>query len=425
MIRITRAEFLASLAAMPLTLAFWTDAAPAASDGAELRRADVPFDHARPSDGSFELDYFLAAPFQPRRPTVLVLGDGQQFYIRQDVWHTWRQRFGPDVNVVGIAGRGFAPGLQARVGAPDGEAWLEAYRLLRYEQWADDVDAVRRDLVGPEGQVLLYGASGGGRLVHEYLSRHGRHVSRAMTQAAPFTYLDAEFGLSSDRFWEELGEADRVALTTLLDRQPQQREFYAHLFQRQNFFVDPARLAEARRALVADLVAGREAAIAQRRQDYQVDIVNQLIASPAGTGIRVRMFEFIAPLAERLASRRRTFSPDHEVSERVGRPLLALQRQGRIAPPQVALAALHRLETEVLMVAAHGDHTVDYRAQIGLASCYPHRRLLIFDDNHTFDRLAAVPERRDRFRAAWVKGLASPEMAAATAELAPLLWRES
>lgn len=424
MTALTRAEFLAGLAALPVTALAGQAPPPAAPPVAELRSVQVPWDHERPQDGSFALDYFLARPFQPRHATVLVLGDGQQFYVRRDLWADWHDSFGPDVNVVGIAGRGSAAAMQARLGSPSGDGWIEAYRLLRHAQWAGDVERVRRALVGPDGRVLLYGASGGGRLVHETLSRFGRHASHAMTQASVFTYLDAEFGFRSDRFWEEIGAEDRTALTALLRRQPDQREMIAMLFQRQNFFVPPAGLAAARHRLVADLVADRRDVIARLRGDYQVDAIEGLMAAPAGAAIRVRLYEFYAPIADLFDLGGDVFHPDLEVSAAIARPLLALRRAGRIATPTVDLAALHGLDTEVLMLAGRHDHTSDYRTQAALASCYRRHRLIMLDDNHTFDRMDTIPGVGGRLRAGWRRGLDSAEFAAAAVAVAPLVWRE-
>lgn len=425
MTEMTRAQFLAGLAALPVSALAAQAPAPAApaAPPAEMRSVRVPFDHERPAEGGFALDYFLARPFRPGRDTIFVLGDGQQFYVRRDLWADWADAFGADANVVGIAGRGFAPALQQRVGSPSGDGWVEAYRLLRYAQWAGDVDAVRRSLVGAEGRILLYGASGGGRLVHEYLSVHGRHASHAMTQAAGFTYLDAEFGFRSDRFWEEIPAEDRAALTALLRRRPERRDEIAMLFQRQNFFVPPAGIGAARRRLVADLAAERS--VAQLRSDYQLDAIAALMASPAGAAIRVRLYEFYAPVAERFTLDGPAFHPDLEVSAATARPLLELRRAGRLPAPRVDLAALHRLDTEMLMLAGRYDHTSDYRTQAALAASYKRRRLLILDDNHTFDRMDTIPGAGRRLRTAWRSGLDSADLAAAAAALAPIVWRET
>ena len=423
---LTRGEFLCgALSASFHNLSAAALAQPAApGPQAELRSLDVPFDHRRPQEGRFALDYFVARPFDRGKPTILVVADGQQFYVRRDVWAAWQSRFGEGVNVVGVPGRGAAHGLQQRLGLPSGDGWVEAYRLLRYEQWVADIDLIRRALAGPRGRVGLYGASGGGRLVHEYLSRYGAGAERALTQAAVFTYLDAEFGLRSDRFWEEIAPADRTTLAGLLAQHPERREELAKLFQRQNFFVPPQEIAAARHRLIGDLAAGHDDVVARLRTEYQIDAIDRLEATPLGAAIRVRLYEFYAPVADRMPPPGEAFLPDLEVSAATARPLLELYRAGRIPAPAIDLAALHRVQAEVLMVAGRYDHTADYRSQIALASCYPNHRLLLLDDNHNFARLAASGL-GPRINAAWRAGFASPAFTELTSDLRALLWQES
>lgn len=420
----TRGEFLGGLAALPLLAGAAPPAEPAPAREPEVRRLRVPFDHARPGEGGFDLEYFVARPFDRRLPTVMVLGDGQQFYIRRELWADWDGVFGEGINVVGLAGRGFAEPLQARVGTPAGDGWTEAYRLLNYRQWIADADLVRRDLAGPDGKVLLYGASGGGQLVHQYLTRYGRAAERALTRASVFPWLDAEFGLSSDRFWGEIQADDRATLSALIARHPERRADYARLFQRQNFFVPPGEIDAARRRLTADLAAGNDAAIARLRADYQLDAIDALMGGPVGAAIRVRLFEFFAPQAARFRTDDPVFRPDLEVSAATAGPLLPLWRAGRIPTPSVDIMALHQVEADVLMVAGRRDHTSDYRSQIALACCYPRHKLLLLDDNHNFDRLDGLRVGR-RMMEAWRAGLASPQMAALERTLDPLIWREN
>lgn len=421
---LTRAEFLTGLAGLPFA-AVAVDNQPAqAQAAAETRRVQVPFDHGRPADGRFDLEYFVARPLDRRLPTVIVLGDGQQFYIRRNLWADWADRFGEGINVVGLAGRGYADAMQARVGVPaSAEAWTEAYRLLNYRQWVEDAEAVRGDVAGPSGRTLFYGASGGARLVHEYLSIHGDKAQGAHTRAAVFSYLDAEFGLTSDRFWDEIDEADRSALTALIARHPERRVEIVKLFQRQNFFVPPEGIAAARHQLIADLAAGRDEVAARLRDEYQVAAIDQLEAGPLGAAIRVRLFEFFAPIAARFRIDDAIVRPDLEVSAATAGPLLPLWRAGRIPTPRVDSAALHRVQAEVLMLAGRRDHTADYRSQIALASSYPRHKLLLLDDNHNFARLGELAVGRQLMEA-WRAGLDSPQMAALERRLEPLIWRE-
>jgi hypothetical protein len=397
--------------------------AAAAAPPPQPRSLRVPFDHFVPDSGSFALPYLVDGDVDRMRPTIIIVGDGQQFYIRPERLPDFRALFGPDVNIVGLPGRSFAPELQVHLGAHLRDDWARIYAVLRYAQWSEDIDALRTGLLGAGGKVLLYGASGGGRLVHEHLTRAG-HVARAYTEAAVFPALDAEIGLLHDHFWSEISVEEQTQLSRAIAARPDQRPFYAQLLQRQNFFVPLDGLPPARKRLIADIAAGDGKTLADYSHAYQIDAIHDLLASPAGLGIIVREYEFIEPLMDRVASEGPVLLPDLEVSANIAAPLLALRRAGKLPPTAPDLAALTRCEAEVTVVAARYDHTADYRSQIALASHYPRHELLLLDDDHTFHRYHAARDARRALLGAWPYGFGDVRFQAALRGLAGLRWRE-
>src|SRR5690606_42015504 len=63
------------------------------------------------------------------------------------------------------------------------------------------------------GHIYLYGQSGGGFLVHQFLSIFGQYVDKAFTGAAVNYFLDAELGINHDKFWEEAIEQNPAFIT--------------------------------------------------------------------------------------------------------------------------------------------------------------------------------------------------------------------
>jgi pimeloyl-ACP methyl ester carboxylesterase len=56
-------------------------------------------------------------------------------------------------------------------------------------QQVEDIEAVRQDMqkrgkLPQDGKIMLYGGSGGGFLVQQYLDRYGEHVSRALIECS-------------------------------------------------------------------------------------------------------------------------------------------------------------------------------------------------------------------------------------------------
>src|SRR5215470_8282545 len=52
------------------------------ADTSRTRTVRVPLDHALPQSGSALLTVDLGARFDPAKPTVLVIADGQQFFVQ-------------------------------------------------------------------------------------------------------------------------------------------------------------------------------------------------------------------------------------------------------------------------------------------------------------------------------------------------------
>ena len=415
-----------SLSCVPLVLVL--AAAVAAQDHRGTLR--VPTDRADPDLGGAELEYELGAPFDPAKPLVLVVADGQQFTVRKGALAGLQAELvgGDAANVVGLIGRGANERFQEAVldehGAVD---WPRAWRVFRAEAWLDDLDQLRRELAGDEARVILYGVSGGAFLVHQYLARHGEHVERAYTAAAVQPHLVGSLGLRTDRFWSEIGAHDPESqrlLREALAAPGAERFTIAALLQRQNFFVPPADLPRARAELIRALAEGSESVLARRRAEYQVDPIRALLDAPAGIPIRVREFEFAWPAREAELLAEAAFHPDLEVHAAFARPLVDALQAGRIEAPSFDFGALHALAADVLVVAGRHDHTVDYRTSIALAAHYPRGELVLLDDDHMFHRTKEDGSLRALARAFLVHGPRSEAYRAAQAGLAAHRWRE-
>jgi hypothetical protein len=352
----------------------------------------VPLDRRRPDLGGGILYYELGAPFDPKKPTVFAIADGQQFHVRKgSVAGIQKESFGPEFNVVGIVGRGFSEDiLRKAVPDPEHVDWPRAGAIFGSAQWVEDIDAVRRDLLGKDGRILLYGASGGAFLVHQYLAAHGRWVQRAFTESAVMRLLESRLRINHDHFWREIGAGGPQLQTKLLQAlraHPERRPEMIQTLQRQNFFVPPERLPAERASLINELHRDDTEAIGRRKEEYQVDAIAALLAARGGVPIRVRIYESVQPLAARLDLTADAVFPNIENEYHIARPLLEANRAGTVPAPSFDTDALHDLDTEVFVMAARHDHTVDYRSQIALASSYKHATLFIADDNHVYARL--------------------------------------
>jgi pimeloyl-ACP methyl ester carboxylesterase len=393
------------------------------------RAIEATFDRDNRALGSAAIHAEFGAPFDQTKPVLFVITDAQQFYVRRGaVAKLQKERFGDAFNVVGIVGRGFTPAFIKAAMRPDGRPdWERAWGIFAAEEWVEDIEAVRQTIVGPKGKILLYGQSGGAFLVHQYLAKYGRSVARAATPAPLNPFLVGRLGLNSDRFWEEVGASDpelHALLRQALQRDPADRGRLAMTLQRQNFFVSPGQLAEARARLIRALAAGDAEAYQKAREAYQVEEVRSFLGSPQGIPMRVRLFEFVLPSGAlgRLAGDR--FYPDLENQRNFAAPLLELYEKGRIPAPSWDAAALHRLDTEVLILAGVRDHTVDYRSAIALAFLYPRGQLFLADDDHQFHQMNSDGTQHALVRAFLASGAQSSAFQAALRAAERRRWRE-
>ena len=393
------------------------------------RTIDVPLDYSNPKLGHAPLYFEFGAPFNRVKPTVFLIADAQQFYVRKGaIAGLQKSLFGSDFNVVGLVPRGtgkqFITATLDTQGRPD---WVKAWHIFNSAQFLNDIDTVRRAVVGENGKILLYGASGGGFLSHQYLAKYGAHVLRAFTPSALNPFLEGELGLNSDHFWQEIGAYDpslQPLLQTVLKQHASDRATLVMTLQRQNFFVTPDKIEAARASLIRALAAGDQRRYEEAQKEYQVPDVSKFFDSPEGIPIRVRLFEFFYPMNALARVNSSEFYPDLENQYNFAKPLMALCAVGKIPKPQFNFAALHRLNTEVFVLAGRQDHTADYRSLMALAAYYPQHLLFIANDNHTFAALSSDGTEKRLVKAFFSAGLHSSELQSALDAALIHRWRE-
>lgn len=396
---------------------------------ATTRTLTVPIVYEDPAAGAARLTLDFAAPFDPSKPTVLVIADGQQFYVRPNGMKELEESvFGDGVNVVGIVTRGTTPAfIHATLNAAGKPDWSKAWKVFNSAEWVNDIESVRKNLVGEGGQIELYGRSGGGYLVHQYLARYGQHVNRAFTQSAVNPYLNAELGISLDLFWSDLGRQDpalQKELQSALAAHPKDRIGILMTLQRQHFFVSSTEIATARSALIHALAKDDMETYRKARREYQVEAMDAMYASTDIIPQDVRVLELIAPSGAFELLNDGELHPLAETQAFEIRPLLNLLGTGAIHLEPFDFAALHRCPAEVFVMAARYDEAVDYRTEIALASAYPKHVSFIANDNHVFSALTSSGTSKRLISSFLVGGMNSKEFRAAQQMAVTYRWNE-
>jgi pimeloyl-ACP methyl ester carboxylesterase len=183
-------------------------------------------------------------------------------------------------------------------------------------------------------------------------------------------------------------------------------------------------LPEARAELIRALARGDARRYEEAQKEYQVDLTQKTIDSPEGIAVRVRIFEFFQPSGARALLKREAIYPDIENQYNIAEPLLALSDAGKIPAPSFDFAKLHRLDTEVFILAGRWDHTTDYRSAIALAFNYPSRQLFLADDNHVFATLNEKGLVNRLVQSFLLSGLSSRQFRDALQAAEPQRWTE-
>ena len=393
------------------------------------RTINVPLDYQQPKLGRAPLSFEFGAPYDKSKLTVFIIADGQQFYVRQGaVAEFQKELFGDAFNVVGIVTRGTTQEfIKASLDANKQPDWASAWRIFNSQQWIEDIESVRREVVGEKGKILLYGRSGGAYLVHQYLAKYGSHVQRAFTQSAVNPTLNHELGIDIERFWDELGTQDsslQPLLRKALEGFPHDRIKILMALQRQHFYVPAERLPTARAELIRTLANGDRGVYEQALNDYEVNTIIKLSESSEIIPQDVRVLELIYPSGAFRKLDEATVQPLIETQYHFIKPLISLVQAGKIPAPTFDLSAAHHLDTEVFILAGRYDEAVDYRTSIALAYLYPRHQLFVADDNHVFSKLTESGLSNRLIQSFLRFGLGSSELQATMAAAESYRWRE-
>jgi pimeloyl-ACP methyl ester carboxylesterase len=369
---------------------------------AHHRYLELPLDHEHPERGRFVAFYILDPAYDPAKPVVFFLADGQQELVDTRPDHAFFRALLGDVSTVLIGPRGQAPTLLPEVYRPDGSLDAgAALRLYGSRQAVEDIEAVRLDLerqgrLPAGGRIAVFGASGGAILAQQYLARHGAHVERALLESTGAPDLARRAG---KRFARDLGETLPEAVG-LLDGITPELGFVLFRLGQLHAPEEARRrqLAVARAFAAGDVFPYGALSLDPR---YRYDLVSFLIRSPRAAAIRVRMVELLGPDLDRGGH---GLDPLAAWSRPLLEDLLAEAR--RLPPLDIARAGY---AGEVLILAGVHDQVFGVDIARRVAAAYPRARLACFDDGH---RLSRAPDELRAVREGFFRdGLGSDRLA--------------
>ena len=352
---------------------------------------NVPIDHDVPEKGTLSLYYEYGAEYDSEKPTVFFIFDGQQFFRRGVAKKIQERLFDDRFNVVGIPGRIISQKLLDMVINADSSVnWEKAYQIFNSRQWCGDIDEARKHILGKDGKIMLFGGSGGGFLVHEYLARNGKHASRIFTEAAANPFHDAEFGIIMDKFWDEIGDYDpglHKKVYDILQKYVDKRSEIIMTFSRQHYYFKADELQQARTELIDSLYYENIEFYENAKKKFEVNEIASIMETNEAIPMRVRIYELISPMLGNVVLFGDIIYPGLEMMYDMALPLIKLNQENKIPAHSMDFSFLKNLPTDIFLLAARWDEAADYRTQIELAKKYSHSTIFIANDDHIFKNL--------------------------------------
>lgn len=381
---------------------------------------ELPVDHQDPSLGSYKGFYLLSPGFTPKQDVIFYLTDGQQNKVStQTDFKAFEQKL-PGMSYVVMGRRGSFPALFPEVYQQDGSVdYKKAMRLYGTEQQIEDIERVRQDLeekgyLPPDGKIMLFGTSGAGILIQEYLAKHGEHVSKVMLEAtgAPDIAIDGAIINIGSPFTESMKQESPETLKKLEDLLSKGKVDRASLsfmlYKIQLYDIDWKRKSI---KLIDELAEGKKRSYYKNllNPEYNFTFTKFLMKMPMMESTKVRIFEI---LGEQLLSYLDTpgeLNIAFEWEEKLIQEYVEEVRAKNLDVPIINLTEKRRdYPGEVFLLIGDVDNQFPVKAAEVIGQAYPKAKLVVVHDTHAMlHNDAAYQSLRKVF---FTKGLYSEEM---------------
>ncbi|HUS76761.1 MAG TPA: hypothetical protein VMY43_12250 [Methanothrix sp.] len=380
----------------------------------------IPLDHRNPSLGNFTAFYLLSPGFLAGEDVVFWLFDNQQErvgMINNSRDFEYFEEILGGMSYVLMGNRGVTPTLFPEVFNEDGSAnYSLALRLYGSQQQVDDIEAVRQDmqnkgLLPEDGKIMLYGGSGGGVLIQQYLDKYGVHVSRAIIECSGDPDLAYAHNTTFMKRIYLSNESLAKSYFSLMQNGDDSASLAFMLYKigmsgntdLQNQIANSKRgtfSLESQSAYLRSWLS----------PSCNFPLVRRMLDAPRELEVKVRSYELIGDDLE-------DYHPASAQDVRLGyewiKVILAdfikAHKEGKIPKIKIQMNR-SRYQGEVMIWSGTADQVFSEQMGQWLCQSYPHARLALFNDTHERGR---YPDYRREFRRDFfVHGLNSPEVQA-------------
>ncbi|WP_052730900.1 hypothetical protein [Methanosarcina horonobensis] len=355
----------------------------------------LPIDHNNPSKGNFTDFYILSPNFKQGEEVIFWLFDNQQEAVGMinspDDFEYFENNL-EGLSYVLIGNRGVNPTLFPEVYYKNGTVnYNLALKLYGSSQQIEDLEAVRQDmqkkgLLPHDGRIMLYGGSGGGFLVQQYLDKYGSHVSRALIEFSGAPDIAQQHNVTfANNLYEQNPEAAKVYF--VLSRNETRTSLAFTMFK-----LGLEGDKESQTRVVESQVEGsklKDKYLYFKKwinPPYNFPFVSFIISIPSELEVKVRMYELIgADLQEYNPASSQEVNLMCEWTGVVLADFLKANVDGTIPTPHFSL---NRSNYTGEVMVWSGTEDQDFSTQMGkwISDSYPNSQQAIFNDSHKRDR---------------------------------------
>jgi pimeloyl-ACP methyl ester carboxylesterase len=377
----------------------------------------ISLDNGNRALGNFTAFYLLSPEFSAGEDVVFWLFDNQQERVGMINSYMDFEYFEESLgglSYVLMGNRGVSPTLFPEVFNKDDKAnYSQALKLYGSEQQVDDIEAVRQDmqrkgLLAQDGRIMLYGGSGGGVLVQQYVDKYGEHVSRALVEFSggpdlaeahnttfmKETYLSDE-GVAESYFALKQDGDDRVSLAFLL-----YKIGLSGNVDLQNEILESK--------VDAYSLQGQWAYIRSwLTPSCNFPLVQRMLDAPRELEVKVRMYELIGDEVERYhPTSAQEVCLGYEWIKVILADFIKARKAGQIPTTRIHLNR-SGYRGEVMIWSGTADQVFSEQMGKWLCQSYPNARLALFNDSH--ERKMDLDYRLEFRRDFFINGLYSSE----------------
>lgn len=329
----------------------------------------APISYKYPEWGTFRLYYEVNSNFDSSKPIVLIPTDAQRGSSQVGMADQYRKIFDISFNVLTYEYRGqfcsSIPEFQKR-----GWTWEKAYLAFNSDNAVEDIELIRKHLLGDK-KICILGGSGIAMLGLKYLVKYHKHVSRAFLMSF---FKDAEGGSRSgvsyfDSFLKNFGLTDKYAKIIKEKIVPLDQLLF--LLQRLLYSDEKKAIKLINETSSKDIRLFIEESKTHGSVDFFVRFVQKY--SP----------QAVAFMYETNITTSLTGEPDiNSPFLQIGKPLLEIEKAGKIDIGRFKMGKLDNITTEVLLVAGILDQVAPIKEMRKIRSLMPRSKLAIFKSYH-------------------------------------------